>query len=555
MTIKLQDTTVDRVLPVLRSLDHRAVLGIAAFGMLILLVATDGLFLEHLVHRYAPYQHDMIKLRLVILIAAGTLGLGIGWWMSGRNPLVRNVLKGLLAGILGFLVLYDQGFLGWGSLTIAAFLAFVSGVGYLMRGFWDRLAETPTTFGTASWAGLAELERADLFDDAGFRLGTVSTDHGNREFFYNGNRHMLTIAPTTWGKGTTMVVPNLLTYDGSVMVIDPKGENSMTTAERRKAMGQQVFIVDPWDITGMETARINPMDWLVQGDVDLGDNAKILADAIIMNMGENEQFWTEEAKALLLGVIYFVATDKEEEGQRHLGRVRDLLMYDGEALTKLFKRMLKSPHHIVRSTGARCLQKEEKLLSNVLASVQAQTHFLDSQRIRDSLSVSDFDFADLKTTPMSIFLVLPSDRLDEYGRWLRLLIQQALTVNARNIEKKPKKSVLFILDEMPALGKLSKVEQAFGLMAGYGMQIHGICQDFSQLRRIYGDGCENFHLQCRDDPVFWITRCNDCRVFLKALRRDHRVGSVNGDIPCSGCVARERNIKFHNRHNQRDGCG
>src|SRR5690606_36740723 len=101
-------------------------------------------------------------------------------------------------------------------------------------------------------------------------------------------------------------------------------------------------------------------------------------------------------------------------------------------------------------------------------------------------------FTDLKAEKMSVYLVLPSDRLNSHGPWLRLLLQHALAMNARNIEQMPEKSTLFILDEMPALGKLSMVEQAFGLMAGYGMQLHGVVQDASQLKRIYGDGWETF---------------------------------------------------------------
>ena len=93
---------------------------------------------------------------------------------------------------------------------------------------------------------------------------------------------------------------------------------------------------------------------------------------------------------------------------------------------------------------------------------------------------------------MTIYLVLPADRLGAFGRWLRLLVQQAITVNARNIEITPKEPILFILDEFTALGRLSMVEQAFGLMAGFGMQLWGIIQDLSQLERVYGDGWQSF---------------------------------------------------------------
>ncbi len=238
-------------------------------------------------------------------------------------------------------------------------------------------------------------------------------------------------------------------------------------------------------------ARFNPLDWLEAGDVDMTENAMLLADALVVPDG-GDSFWMEEAKVLLQGVILYVATDEREAGHRHLGRVRDLLLLDGEDMKLLFERMLESHHHIVISTGARCLQKEEKLLANVVAPAHAQTHFLDSARIRESLSASDFKFEDLKRKPTTIYLVLPSDRLNAFSRWLRLLIQQAITVNARDIATKPDKPVLFLLDEMPSLGRLTMVEQAFGLMAGFGIQLWGIVQDVSQLKGIYGDGWETF---------------------------------------------------------------
>lgn len=327
------------------------------------------------------------------------------------------------------------------------------------------------------------------------RLGVAFDGDSEEVFYYRGDQHLLTVAPTRSGKGTTQIVPNLLTYKGSALVIDPKGENAMITAKARKAMGHDVHIVDPWSIavTGdQEPARLNPLDWLSLGDPDLTENSMLLADALIVQADHKEAFWTEEAKALLQGIILYVATDPHEEGQRHLGRVRDLMLLDGDDLKKLFNLMVQSPHHVVASTGARSLQKEERLLANVLASAQAQTHFLDSNRIRESLSVSDFDFADLKSKPMTIYLVLPSDRLNAFSRWMRLLVQQAITVNARNIAQKPKQPILFLLDEMPTLGRLAMIEQAYGLMAGFGMQLWGIVQDLGQLKRIYGEGWETF---------------------------------------------------------------
>lgn len=499
---KRYDAFLDQVAVRVRNADHIAILIVTAIVTGIFFNVTDGMFLESVIVWRNNFGPDAELMRIGMIVMSGLLGFGIGWFLSGQHKKLRAALIGFVLGMLGFLIIFDHGALGWGSSSMLSVCAFVAGLGYwlknkgaeLVKRFKDRVSETPTTLGSSKFADLAHCEDGNIVNGSGIQLGTMTAPDGSVvKITYDGDRHLITKAPTRAQKGVSAIIPNLLTYEGSVIVNDPKGENALITAEhRKKLMGQSVHIIDAWGITGLKTACFNPMDWLVKGDVDIGENALLLVDAIIMNMGENEQFWTEEAKALLLGVILLVAIDDHYAGHRNLGTVRDLLCLDGEGLQDLFKRMLNCPHPIVRSTGARCIQKEEKLLSNVLASVQAQTNFLDSQRVRAAMAHSDFSFEDLKSKPTSIYLVLPSDRLNAYSRFLRLLFQQAITVNARNIEKKPEKPVLFILDEMPALGKLESIETAFGLMAGYGMQLWGICQDASQLKRIYGDGWETF---------------------------------------------------------------
>lgn len=434
-------------------------------------------------------QRDAANVILRLMIVGGATGCGfaIGWFFSpGAKPL-RKILLACLAGFAALIVILNDGMMGWSTATLLAYAGFMLGLGYWMGNVARGFAVPPTTFGSARWADLDYCQANYLVGTSGLRLGVFANENGTVPLHYDGGRHALTVAPTRSGKGVSAIIPNLLTYEGSVLVIDPKGENAMVTRDARCDMQQDVYVVDPWMITGSDVSRFNPLDWLELGDVDITENAMLLADALVVADGKGEAFWLEESKALLQGVILFVATDEDEQHHRHLGRVRDLLLLDGDGMKELFTRMLHSLHHVVTSTGARCLQKEERLLANVVASAQAQTHFLDSTRIRESLSASDFKFEDLKTKKMSIYLVLPSDRLNAFNRWLRLLIQQAITVNARNIELKPAKPVLFILDEMPALGKLSSVEQAYALMAGYGFQLWGIAQDLGQLKKVYGE--------------------------------------------------------------------
>jgi len=298
------------------------------------------------------------------------------------------------------------------------------------------------------------------------------------------------------------IIPNLLTYEGSALIVDPKGENAMITGLRRgqgstafrvPGMGQTVHVVDPWGITGMAASRFNPLDWLQPDDPDISENALLLADSIVVQRsGSSDPFWDEEAKALLMGLVLYVALDEEEKDNRTLGRVRDIITSSEEKFNEVLVRMVNHTNPLVISTAARTAGKEPKLRSNMLAALQSHTHFLDSPRIRESLSVSDFRFETLKTSPMTVYLVLPADRLATFGRWLRLLVQQAITVNARNIAVMPDRPILFLLDEMAALGRLTIVEQAYGLMAGFGVQLWGIVQDLSQLERIYDKGWKTF---------------------------------------------------------------
>lgn len=431
--------------------------------------------------------------QIFVVLLAGGAGYALGWFLSPQAKAFRAIVGTALVLALALFFLGNQT-VGWALTAVAAWIMFFMTLGYwLGSAARDFFSYKPTTFGSAEWATLSYLEDNGIVGTTGVRIGLFPTNDDQVPLHYDSDRHLLTIAPTRSGKGTTSIIPNLLTYgdanSGSVLVIDPKGENALITASHRAAMGQEVHIVDPWNIASNGRAsRFNPLDWLDPADPDITENAMLLADAIVMSENSGDKFWVEEAKALLQGLILYVATDPREQDARHLPRVRDLLLLDGDDMKLLWQRMLDSEHHIVASTGARCAQKEDRLLANVIASAQAQCHFLDSAKMRESLSASDFRFEDLKTKAMSIYLVLPADRLNAFNRWLRLLIQQAVTVNARNVAVRPKKPVLFILDEMPALGKLTMIEQAFALMAGFGMQLWGIAQDLGQLKKTYGEG-------------------------------------------------------------------
>ena len=126
------------------------------------------------------------------------------------------------------------------------------------------------------------------------------------------------------------------------------------------------------------------------------------------------------------------------------------------------------------------------------------------RRITDSLSRADFAFEDLRTARATIFLVLPRERLGTHARWLRLLAAQALHSLARGPARAAPTAIpiLFLLDELAARGRLEPLAQAYGLMAGYGVQLWAILQDLYQLKSLYGERHGTFLANAAVTQVF-----------------------------------------------------
>ncbi|MCI5045054.1 MAG: type IV secretory system conjugative DNA transfer family protein [Aquisalinus sp.] len=442
------------------------------------------------------------------------------------------------------LILWGESTSDMGSSVLAstgtAVLSFVAGLSAVAALL---IHVTPATkhklaFGTSRWAtakdlmawGLLRARASWHFMTAGPGDGMfLGTDESNQAIVYDGDMHGLTVAPTRRGKGACSIIPNLLRSNSPMIVVDPKGENARQTVLHRQRKGQAIHVVDPWAISTapdryadgidpMHLSCFNPLEALDPESPDLASDAMMLATALVLSTSK-EAFWDEEAKALIYGFILYVVTDEREKDQRHLGRVRDILCLppaiplpqsdkkggkdklveelrhqaklkatiDG-TIDEIVFRMLASDNPIVRSSAYRYRQKDERERAGVVSTAQANTHFLDTPLIRESLSKSDFSFADMKLgTAMTVYLTLPLDRLPTFNRWLRLMVTSALIQLMRVPHQEGRPPVRMILDEFAALGKLDIVKSAYSTMAGLGVQLHAVTQDLSQLMELYGE--------------------------------------------------------------------
>lgn len=379
-------------------------------------------------------------------------------------------------------------FLSGDFISIAIAITALFAASYeIRRHLFAKTEETATAHGTSRWASRSDLHRAKLLSGPGIILGRWPSLLNAPLLRLSTEKHLLTIAPSRAGKGVSAIIPNLLTYPGSAFVIDPKGENAIATASRRKEMGHRVHVLDPWHITGFPPSAFNPLDLLDPDSPDIAEDAALIAESLVMTRAvtPSDSFWEEEAKSLIAGLALYIVTSEfsEERTLTNLRRLLTLKPAEFEALLDIM-----SDSHAAGGLVARCAnrlkQKPERERASVLSSAQAHTHFLDSPRMAAVLASSDFSPLDLRRQPTTIYLVLPSNRLTSYSRWMRLLLNLTLA----NLADRPERAnppILFILDEFAALGRLETVETAIGLMAGYGVQLWPIVQDISQLRDLY----------------------------------------------------------------------
>lgn len=334
----------------------------------------------------------------------------------------------------------------------------------------------------------------------------VERDDGRKEFQTKSgtpigildDRHMTTIAGSRSGKGRSIIIPQLLSYSGSVIVNDVKGENTAITSRfRAEDLGQSVHVIDPFCITPARCAKyrksFNPVRILNPENLNSVADAALIADGIVAAVSEHEPHWDESSKMLIETLLLHVATGPFSAEQRNLNTVYDLLSGKIMSTENLIEELLENPTLNGRIVaGGRNLQEmSPKERGSILSTARRHMHFMTFDGIQNIFSGHDFELNELKTKKTTIYLVLPATRMHSCKGLLRLFAN--LTLGMVEVETtRPKYPVLAILDELPVLGYMSQLESAIGQVAGLGLRIHSVLQDLGQLKALYGDRYETF---------------------------------------------------------------
>ena len=376
------------------------------------------------------------------------------------------------------------------------FLAIAAAI--MMSIIRSREARNVATYGSARWAEDKEIRAAGLLGPDGVVLGKYERDY----LRHDGPEHVLCFAPTRSGKGVGLVVPTLLTWPGSCIVHDIKGENWTLTAGFRARHGR-VLLFDP---TNAQSSAYNPLLEVRQGEWEVRDVQNI-ADILVDPEGslDKRNHWEKTSHSLLVGAILHVLYAEKD---KTLAGVANFLSDPRRPVEATLRAMMDTPHlgeagvhPVIASSARELLNKSDNERSGVLSTAMSFLGLYRDPVVARVTARCDWRIADLvgSRKPVSLYLVVPPSDINRTKPLIRLILNQIgrrLTEELTATAKRHR--LLLMLDEFPALGRLDFFETALAFMAGYGIKGFLIAQSLNQIERAYGQNnsiLDNCHVR------------------------------------------------------------
>ena len=360
--------------------------------------------------------------------------------------------------------------------------------------------------GSARWANDKEIRNAHLVQDDGIVIGR----HKGEILRFPGQQFVLLAAPTRSGKGVGVVIPNLLTYTGSVVVLDIKQENYNITAGYRSAvLRQETWLFNPFaedrepdaGRAAPRTHRYNPLSSITDGVFRIGD---ILAIGnAIWPTGGKDAFWNDNARNLFLAIVLFLCEIRDrrqkDESLPHypvtMGEV--LRQSSGRGTGQSVKKYLQAQIETYPWLSSECLDAmanflsaSDDVLASILSTFNAPLTIWRNPVVDAATSQNDFDLADVRTRPMSVYIGITPDHLEDAKLLVNLIFSQLVNLNTKQLpQDNPQRyryPCLLLMDEFTAIGKVNILAKAVSYIAGYNLRLLPIIQSLSQLESVYG---------------------------------------------------------------------
>ena len=380
-------------------------------------------------------------------------------------------------------------------------------------------------------------ELATAGDPSAFRHGRrdMSRQDLGHAVTYEHDGHLITFAPTGAGKGVSVIIPNLLHYDGPIIVIDPKGENFAVTAQYRKAeLNQSIILLDPFhavpneeiERVGVARAGLNPLDLSRDMRGSIPDQSIMLAELIGGDHShKKDPFWDLEAKKLIAGVIALLMETGNRTGiaPPFSALIEALFGKDGDPIYSLDVMLdtLKPSDFATKMIGnfLEMPSGNNGQRGGVLSTAQSYFGALVSEETSKYLATSTLSIEKISgRDDYTIYIVIPPAKLVSHAQLLRLWVGTLLNAIMER-KRKPEKRTLFLLDECAQLGSMDALRKAVTLLRGYGLQVWMFFQDLSQVMSLYQSDHLTLINNCGVLQAFGVTRSSAAAPIAKLVGR------------------------------------
>ncbi|HPW06389.1 MAG TPA: type IV secretory system conjugative DNA transfer family protein [Burkholderiaceae bacterium] len=351
-------------------------------------------------------------------------------------------------------------------------------------------------FGDARFASRRDIRRAGLLGEHGIIVGR----RGHRYLTYDGPQHAIISAPTRSGKGVGVVIPNLLNWPGSVVVLDIKKENWDITSGYRRQCGQDCFLFNP-AASDYRTHRYNPLAYISEDPNFRIDDIQKIANMLFPDQTGTDVIWTATPRGLFLGIVLSLL---ETPGQLvTLGQVLRETLADGDG-SAYFTRVIQRQAAAGTPLSGACVRAlkgyisiaSENTRAGVMTSFRSRLELWMNPLVDAATSANDFDLRDVRKRPLSIYLGVTPDNLERMAPLLNLFFQQLIDVNTRELPNQNPaytQTCLLLMDEFTAIGKIGILSKGISYIAGYGLRMMPIIQSPAQLVEVYGkDAAQTF---------------------------------------------------------------
>lgn len=439
-------------------------------------------------------------LKSAIFVVIPLLFIVIWMWISGAIFLQTVGLKSEIANVTP-LTIYDYWY-HYGddiptqkSLTGALFLGFFVA---LIPLFLLMVKRQRALFGDAKWATERDIKDAGLFSKDGIMVGEISGSIGMKKKYLvlGGATHVLMSAPTRSGKGVSIVVPNMLTWRDSVVVLDLKQENWDMTAGFRSAHGNKCYLLN-FAPKNYKTHRWNPLYYVSSDKSFRINDVQKIGQMLFPNQQNEAPIWQASSRSLWLGLVLYLF--ESEDLPVTLGEVLRQITMGDERLAEIIEARQQSANPLSDQCYLALqeyLDTPEKTRGSIRKSFTSALELFYNPVIDAATAGNDFDLRKLRKTRMSVYLAITPDDLGRLAPLINLFFQQVIDLNIQELpEQNPelKYQCLLLPDEFTAMGKVGVLSSSISYIAGYGLRMLPIIQSPAQIREVYGaDASETF---------------------------------------------------------------